>query len=121
MKNLLTLRSWSASRSWSLRGAVLTASLAAVSTSALAGVDPAKGRQLHDKTCVACHAERYGGDGSKIYLRSNRLVNDRAGLDQRVTMCSALTNAGWLPDDEANVAEYLATRYYKFGAPAAKK
>jgi mono/diheme cytochrome c family protein len=94
---------------------------ATLSVSAWASADATMGRQLHDKSCVACHAERYGGDGSKIYLRTNRLVHDRAGLDQRVAMCSALTNAGWLPDDEANVAEYLATRYYKFGPQAGKK
>ncbi len=94
---------------------------AMLSASALASADPSKGRQLHDKSCVACHVERYGGDGSQIYLRANRLVKDRAGLDRRVSMCSAQTNAGWLPDDEADVAEYLATRYYKFGVPAAKK
>lgn len=95
--------------------------LATLSANALAGVDAAAGQRLHNKACVACHAERYGGDGSKIYLRANRKVNDRKALDQRVTMCSALTNAGWLPDEEANVAEYLATKYYKFGAAAEKR
>jgi mono/diheme cytochrome c family protein len=92
-----------------------------LSASVLANVDSVKGKQLHDQKCISCHAERFGGDGSKIYLRTNRLVHDRAGLDQRVAMCSAQTNAGWLPDEEANVAEYLATRYYKFNAQAGKK
>jgi mono/diheme cytochrome c family protein len=95
--------------------------LATLSMSALATVDPAKGKQLHDQKCISCHAERFGGDGSKIYLRSDRLIHNRAALDQRVAMCSAQTNAGWLPDEEANVAEYLAKRYYKFGAQAERK
>ncbi len=102
--------------------AVLAATLsAAVSLPAQGAVDPTTGRQLHDKTCVACHVQRYGGDGSKIYLRADRMIHSRAALDRRVATCSAMTNAGWLPDDEANVAEYLATRYYKVGAPAGKK
>ena len=28
--------------------------------------------------------------------------------------CSAQTNAGWFPEDEANVAAYLNQRFYKF-------
>ncbi len=81
---------------------------------ALAAVDIEKGKRLHDKLCVSCHVERFGGDGSKIYLRSDRIIHDRAALDQRVATCNAMTNAGLLPEDEQNIAAYLAQRYYKF-------
>jgi hypothetical protein len=63
---------------------------------------------------VACHAEKFGGDGSKIYLRPDRLIHNRTALGQRVTMCSAMINTGWFPEDETAVADYLAARYYKF-------
>jgi mono/diheme cytochrome c family protein len=99
---------------------VLPLAMAALSANVFADVDAAKGKQLHDQKCISCHVERYGGDGSRIYLRTDRLIHDRTALDQRVAMCSAQTNAGLLPDDEANVAEYLARRYYKFNAPAEK-
>lgn len=72
------------------------------------------GKKLHDQKCVGCHAEKFGGDGSKIYLRAERLIHDRSALRQRVSMCSAMVNTGWFPEDEAAVADYLATRYYKF-------
>lgn len=100
---------------------ILLSMLATLSVSALANADPVKGKQLHDQKCISCHAERFGGDGSKIYLRTDRLIHNRAALDQRVAMCSTQTNAGWLPDEEANVTEYLATRYYKFNPQAGKK
>lgn len=76
--------------------------------------DAARGKQLHDQLCVACHVKRYGGDGSAIYLRENRLIRDRKALGQRVAACNAMINAGLFPEDEEAVAAYLAERYYKF-------
>jgi mono/diheme cytochrome c family protein len=90
-----------------------------MTTPALADVDVGKGKVLHDRKCIACHAERFGGDGSTMYLRPDRIIHDRAALDQRVATCSTMTHTGWFPDDEDNVATYLATRYYKFEPVAA--
>lgn len=81
---------------------------------ALAAADLDKGRRLHDQLCTRCHIERYGGDGSQMYLRKDRLIRDRAALGQRVAMCNTMINAGLFPEDEENVAAYLAQRYYKF-------
>ncbi len=87
--------------------------LFALMTSALAA-DPKNGKTLHDKQCVACHVKLIGGDGNKIYTRSPRLINDRKALGQRVTMCSAQTGAKWFPEEEEDVAAYLAQQFYKF-------
>lgn len=81
---------------------------------AVAAPDIEKGRRLHDQQCTRCHIERYGGDGSQMYLRKDRLIRDRAALGQRVAMCNTMINAGLFPEDEENVAAYLAQRYYKF-------
>ena len=85
-----------------------------VPLSAMADADIEKGKRLHDKQCVSCHVERYGGDGSKMYLRQDRIIHDRAALGQRVATCNTMVNAGLFPEDEENVAAYLAQRYYKF-------
>lgn len=85
-----------------------------VATPALAAVDLEKGKRLHDEKCVSCHVKRYGGDGSKVYLRPDRIIHDRVALGQRVATCSAQTGAGWFPEDEEDVAAYLARKYYKF-------
>jgi cytochrome c5 len=79
-----------------------------------AAADAMRGKTLHDKLCLGCHVKQYGGDGSAIYLRSGRLIHNRKALDQRVATCNAMTNAGLFPDDEADIAAYLAQRFYKF-------
>lgn len=76
--------------------------------------DIERGKRLHDQKCMSCHIERYGGDGSQIYLRKDRLIHDRAALDQRVATCNSMVNAGLFPEDEESIAAYLAQRYYKF-------
>ena len=68
-----------------------------LSVPAQAAADPKLGKSLHDKQCVACHVKLQGGDGSGIYTRKPRLINDARALGQRVAMCSAQTGAGWFP------------------------
>lgn len=80
----------------------------------LAAADAARGKVLHDKQCVTCHAKRYGGDGAQMYLRTDRLIRNRQALVQRVATCNAMLNAGLFPEDEEDIAAYLAQRYYKF-------
>lgn len=81
---------------------------------AAAAGTPKLGKPLHDKQCVACHAQKYGGDGSKMYTRADRRIGSLVALRQRVAACSAQTNAGWFPEDEENVAAWLNQQYYKF-------
>jgi mono/diheme cytochrome c family protein len=97
-----------------MRVATILLMLLSIQRPALAAVDVDKGKRLHDKQCVSCHVKRYGGDGSKMYLRQDRIIHDRTALGQRVAACNSMTNAGMFPEDEENVAAYLAQRYYKF-------
>lgn len=76
--------------------------------------DAVRGKTLHDKQCVSCHVKRYGGDGSAMYLRTERIIHNRKALEQRISVCNAMTNAGWFPEEERDVAAYLEQRYYKF-------
>lgn len=78
--------------------------------------DPKTGKALHDKSCISCHARSYGGDGSRIYTRSGRIVGSKAQLMQRVAICSGVAKAGWSPAQEAAVAAWLNQQYYRFGA-----
>lgn len=97
-----------------LRAALFASLLPALGTPAFAA-DAMRGKALHDKRCVSCHVERYGGDGAEMYLRADRKIRDRRALDQRVAACNAMVNAGLFPEEEADVAAYLAQHYYKFG------
>ena len=88
--------------------------LAAAAEAPWGKVDLDAAKPLHDKDCVACHIRMYGGDGSKMYTRDGRMLSDRLELLQRVAACNAQMNAGWFPEDEANVAAWLNKHYYKF-------
>ncbi|MGO9443611.1 MAG: c-type cytochrome [Thiobacillaceae bacterium] len=77
-------------------------------------IDIQRGQALVEKNCVSCHASMYGGDGSEIYLRPNRMVKNYAQLASRVAVCNANTGVGWFPDEEADVVAYLNQKYYKF-------
>ncbi len=85
-----------------------------LSLPALAAGDPKLGKPLHDKHCVACHVKLLGGDGSAMYTRKPRLINDAAALARRVAVCASQTNAGWFPEDEANVTAWVNQNWYKF-------
>lgn len=75
--------------------------------------DPKIGKSLHEKSCSACHAARFGGD-TKIYNRPNRIVKTPQQLLARVSVCNANTNAGLFPEEEEHIAAYLNQQFYKF-------
>lgn len=87
---------------------------AAVADDPWGKADPNQGKALHDKSCIACHARMYGGDGTKMYTRERRLVSNKQELLQRVATCNAMTKTGWRPEEEAAVAAWLNQQYYRF-------
>lgn len=76
--------------------------------------DAKAGKTLLEKSCVACHAAKFGGDGSAIYTRPDRKVKTAQGLLNSVRMCNTNTGGGWFPEDELHVAAYLNLSYYHF-------
>jgi len=94
--------------------AAASLTLFALPLPAAASADLAAGQKLHDENCRACHIKRWGGDGSAAYTRPERHIRDLAALRQRVAVCSAQSGAKFFPEDEENVAAYLAQRYYQF-------
>jgi len=94
--------------------AIFLPALLALYWPAAQALDPDGGQRLHDQRCVACHARQFGGDGSAIYLRPYRLINDRKALEQRVATCNKMTKAGLTPDEEKAVGAYLNQKFYKF-------
>lgn len=76
--------------------------------------DAKKGEALHQKLCISCHANRFGGDGSKIYTRPDRRVKSAEGLKQQIATCNSMLATQLFPEDEANLGAYLNARFYKF-------
>lgn len=76
--------------------------------------DAKLGEKLEQKSCRGCHVSMFGGDGSKVYTRPNRIVKTPQQLLSRIDTCNANTDAGLFPEDEVNIAAFLNQHYYKF-------
>lgn len=74
----------------------------------------ATGKTVHEKKCAACHAGRFGGDGSAIYTRADRRVKNAGALAQQITVCNSMLGNELFPEDETNLGAYLNQTYYKF-------
>ncbi|MDI1362422.1 cytochrome c [Methylotenera sp.] len=79
-----------------------------------ASADANAGKALVAKSCVSCHAESFGGDGSSIYTREFRKVKTSKGLVAQVRNCNTMIGLKWFEDEELNAAKYLNQTYYKF-------
>lgn len=80
----------------------------------LANGNAAAGKIQHAKLCDGCHAERFGGDATKIYTRADRKVKSAEQLTQRISACNAMLGLNLFPEDEANLGAHLNKTFYKF-------
>ena len=80
----------------------------------LAGGDPKIGKTLVDKACKTCHVSMYGGDGSGIYTRPNRIIHNVSQLTARVRVCNTNAGANFFPEEETHIAAFLNLTYYHF-------
>ena len=98
-----------------MTGLLLILGISTVQAEPFAKGDPKVGKALAEKSCNACHISLMGGgDGSKIYTRSDRKVKSASQLEGRIRACNANTGAGWFPEEEEHVAAYLNATYYHF-------
>lgn len=76
--------------------------------------DPSIGKNLVEKSCTACHASMFGGDGSTIYTRPDHKIKNAQQLLSRIRVCNTNSGAGWYPEEETHAAAYLNMKYYHF-------
>ena len=98
----------------SLAAAVTVQAAVAMAPAPFAHGDAELGKPLNDKSCVDCHARRFGGNADRIYLRADRRVHTSAQLMAQVSYCSAELGTGYFPDEEEHIAAYLNKQYYRF-------
>jgi len=90
--------------------------LSGLLTSVAAAADPRAGEELflfaetRAGNCLDCHDEGYFSDPQQ------RLAESLHELKGWVQGCNLHYDVGWFPDDEDDVAAYLAQRFYKFPA-----
>ena len=70
-------------------------------------------RLLEENRCAACHAEKFGGDGSAIYRPAGR-VNTPALLRGMVEQCNLNLNLSLFPDEVTDISAVLNRDYYRF-------
>jgi mono/diheme cytochrome c family protein len=76
--------------------------------------DAKAGRAMVDRDCVACHAQRFGGDPDEMYRRADRKVKTPAQLLSQVQACNANLGKGYFPEEEEHIAAYLNLEFYHF-------
>lgn len=76
--------------------------------------DAEKGAELEAAKCQACHAERFGGDATRIYLREDRRLQSLPGLMKQVSMCNTQIGLDLSESDEEDLVIYLNEQFYKF-------
>jgi|APIni6443716594_1056825.scaffolds.fasta_scaffold206533_2 hypothetical protein len=77
---------------------------------------------LAEHKCGACHARRFGGDGSSIYRPAGK-INAPGALRGMVEMCNTELNLGLFPEEVTAIAAVLQRDHYRFGmtpVPAGK-
>lgn len=69
--------------------------------------DAARGKELHDSHCQACH-------DTSVYTRENRQMESVAMLTAQVQRCSGPASASWSEEQVKDVVDYLNQTFYKF-------
>lgn len=70
--------------------------------------------ELHRSHCIGCHSRMTGGDGSLIYKRDDRIVQNKQELRQRVTHCSEGAKTNWNDSEITAVTDFLNEVIYQF-------
>ncbi|MGN7611551.1 c-type cytochrome [Magnetococcales bacterium HHB-1] len=76
--------------------------------------DVENGKELHQESCISCHAARFSGDPFKIYTRENRRKKDLPQLKAMVEYCNQQIGTQWFDDDINDVTEYLNQSFYHY-------
>jgi hypothetical protein len=85
-----------------------------VLTKPLMAADIESGKSLHDGSCVNCHAQLLGGDGTAIYTRENRKMDSYPALNKQVRRCRDSLGMPWPEDQIMDVITYLNESFYHF-------
>jgi mono/diheme cytochrome c family protein len=70
-------------------------------------------RLLEENRCAACHAQKFGGDGSAIYRPAGR-VNSPALLRGTVEQCNLNLNLSLFPEEVTDISAVLNRDHYRF-------
>jgi len=85
------------------------------SVTALAYSDVENGRLIEQSKCASCHAAKSGfGDADMIYKRADHKVTNYSKLKLLISSCNAELRLDLFPEDEADISDFLNSKFYKF-------
>ena len=70
-------------------------------------------RLLEENRCAACHAQKFGGDGSAIYRPAGR-VNSPGMLRGMVEQCNLNLKLSLFPEEVTDISAVLNRDHYRF-------
>lgn len=77
--------------------------------------DANAGKKLFvENKCDSCHIGKVGGDGSAIFTRPDRIVNNPQEMVARMHVCSGAVGMTLTEKKEQDLGAYLNQTYYKF-------
>ncbi len=68
----------------------------------------------YQEQCTACHIQMTGGDGSVLYSRKDRIVQDYQGLVKQIRSCHTNLDIDWNDAQTQEVIDYLNRNFYRF-------
>jgi len=79
-----------------------------------AHADINNGKELHDANCTSCHIDLQGGDGTGIYTREHKRIENYSALIKQVKRCRDSLGVPWPEEHVDDVVEYLNSTFYKY-------
>jgi hypothetical protein len=70
-------------------------------------------RLIAEHKCAACHAKRFGGDGTSVYRPKGRVATPGL-LRGMVEQCNTELNLGMFPEEVTAVAAVVNRDHYRF-------
>ena len=70
-------------------------------------------RLIAEHRCAACHAKRFGGDGTSVYRPKGRIATPGL-LRGMVEQCNTELNLGMFPEEVTAVAAVVNRDHYRF-------
>ena len=74
----------------------------------------AQGKDLHDTSCLQCHASLTGGKPNSMYTRPDHKISSLSALKKQVQGCAVAADANWSDEQREAVVSYLAKTFYHF-------
>lgn len=76
--------------------------------------DGKTGKKLVEQHCTACHVAKFGGDGSGVYMRTQRKIKSAEQLTAQIGRCDQAAGTQLSTRQQRDIGAHLNQAYYGF-------